>query len=145
MEQGYSKISKPKRKGANWIIPYYYYTRLVKVMNQKYFQLFFKALFTVSLFSIWAVFALLVVNKSFYEDLPGYRIGRLCIWELFAIIVAVLITRYVTKKWGTVKLENVGSELKLTMNPKYGLYFIIYFLVGIIISVWQFWIFSQSF
>lgn len=114
-------------------------------MNQRVSQVIFQALLTITLFSLWAGFALLVVNKLFYKNLPGYTIGRICIWEFVALIVAALIARLMISKWGTIKFQRVENEMKLTMNPKFGIYISIYFLIAIIVGIWQFWIFSQNF
>ena len=86
-----------------------------------------------------------MVNKLFYKDLPGYTIGRICIWEFVALIVAAIIAIMLIHKWGNITVQNIDNELKLTMNPKYGIYFSIYFLIAIITAIWQFWIFSQKF
>lgn len=114
-------------------------------MSQRTSQIIFQFLLTITLFSFWAGFALLVVNKLFYKDLPGYTIGRICIWEFVALIVAAIIAKMLIHKWGNITVQNIGNELKLTMNPKYGIYFSIYFLIAIITAIWQFWIFSQKF
>lgn len=112
---------------------------------QKHIRILFQSILILTIFSYWAGFALLVVNKLFYKDLPGYTIGRICIWELVAIIVAGILSQLMIKKWGSLKLEKVGAKLKLTMNPNYGIYFAFYFLIAIIVGIWQFWIFSQNF
>ena len=33
------------------------------------------------------------------------------------------------------------SMLPITLNPKYGIYFGLYFLVAIIVTIWQFWLY----
>ncbi|WP_353777546.1 hypothetical protein [Winogradskyella sp. 3972H.M.0a.05] len=114
-------------------------------MSQKLAQIVFQIILTLTLFSFWAAFALLVVNKLFYKDLPGYTIGRLCIWELVAILVAAILARLMIKKWGNITLQNVGDKTMLSLNPKYGVYFVLYFLVAVVIAIWQFWLFSQQF
>ena len=114
-------------------------------MNQKIVKFIFPLLITITLFSLWAGFALLIVNKLFYKDLPGYTIGRICIWEFVAIVIAGIITRVLIKKWGNIEIKELESKKYLTMNPKFGIYFGIYFLIAILIGIWQFWIFSQKF
>jgi len=114
-------------------------------VNQKIVQILFQALITITLFSIWAGFALLVVNKLFYKDLPGYTIGRICIWEFVAIIIAGLLAKLMISKWGNIEFKEVNRKKMLIMNPKFGWYFLCYFLIAIIVGVWQFWIFSQKF
>lgn len=108
-------------------------------------RLLFQAIIIITIFSLWAAFALLVVNRLFYQDLPGYTIGRICIWELVAILIAFLISQQMIKKWGNIRLEKVEDQLKLTLSPNYGLYLLIYFLFAIGIGVWQFWLFSLKF
>lgn len=114
-------------------------------MNQKVVQILFQTLITITLFSLWAGFALLVVNKLFYKDLPGYTIGRICIWEFVAIIIAGLLAKLMINKWGNIEFKEIDHKMVLVMNPKFGLYFIFYFLIAIIVGIWQFWIFSQKF
>jgi len=108
-------------------------------------QIIFQFLIILTLFSYWAGFALLVVNKLFHKDLPGYTIGRICIWEFVALFFAYLISRMLIKKWGTLKIQEVDNELKITMHPKYGIYFLIFFLTALIVGIWQFYLFSQKF
>lgn len=114
-------------------------------MNQKISRLIFQAILTLTLFSLWAGFALLVINQLFYKDLPGYRIGRLCIWEFIAFVSALIGAQLMIKKWGNIELKVVNDEWKLSLSPKYGLYFSGYFLLALIIGIWQFWLFSQKF
>lgn len=114
-------------------------------MSQKTAQIIFQFLITVTLFSYWAGFALLVVNKLFYKDLPGYTIGRICIWEIVALAVAFLISKLMINNWSNLKIQHIDGESKLTLNPKYGIYFFIYFLIAILVGIRQFWLFSQKF
>lgn len=114
-------------------------------MNQKIAQFLFSVLLTITLFSFWAGFALLVVNQFFYKDLPGYTIGRICIWELFALIIAALIARCLISKWGNIQIQEQHQKKVLIMNPKFGVYFLVYFGIAILTGIWQFWIFSQKF
>ncbi len=114
-------------------------------MNQRIGQILFPILITLTLFSLWAGFALLIVNKFFYKDLPGYTIGRICIWEFVALIIAALITKLLINKWGNIEIQEIDKQKFLTMNPKFGIYFGIYFLIAVIVGIWQFWLFSQKF
>jgi len=116
-----------------------------KNMNRTTVKILFPILMTVTLFSYWAGFALLVVNKIFYKDLPGYTIGRICIWEFIAIIIAGLITYILIKKWGNAEIRTIETKDLLVMNPKYGIYFGFYLVTAILVGIWQFWIFSQNF
>lgn len=108
-------------------------------------KILFHLVLTLTLFSLWAGFALLVVNKLFYKDLPGYRIGRLCIWEFIALLIAAFIAGFMIRRWGTIELKEIHGQKRLSLHPNYGIYFIIYFLIAIITAIWQFWLFSQQF
>jgi hypothetical protein len=114
-------------------------------VSQKISQILFQLLLTITLFSLWAAFALLIVNKLFHKDLPGYTIGRICIWEFVALVIAALIAKFMINKWGNIRFREIDNKKVLIIDPKFGFYFLIYFLIGIIIGVWQFWIFSQNF
>lgn len=102
-------------------------------------------LMTIMLFSIWAAFALLVVNPFLQAELPGYIIGRICIWEYVALGLAAIASRFLIKKWGNLELREIDHQSKLILNPRYGVFLGVYFLLAIIIGVWQFWLFSQNF
>ena len=114
-------------------------------MNAKISKILFPLLIIITLFSLWAGFALLVVNKLFYKDLPGYTIGRLCIWELVALVIAALIARLMIQKWGNIEIKQIDGKQRLILHPNFGLYFGIYFLLGIVVAIWQFGLFSQQF
>ena len=115
------------------------------IIHQKVYKLIFPLLIGLMLFSLWAGFALLVVNKLFYQDLPGYTIGQICIWEYVAIVVAVLIANMLIKTWGNIDIKEIEDQRQLIMNPKYGMFFSVYFVIATIVGIWQFWIFSQQF
>ncbi len=105
----------------------------------------FYLILTLSLFSFWAGTALLVVNPLFHRDLPGYTIGRLCIWELVAIILCALLAKLIIRKWGNIDIVGREGERKLNLNVNYAIYFSIYFFIAVLVGVWQFWLFSQKF
>jgi len=114
-------------------------------MSLKTIQIFFQAILTITLFSLWAGFALLVVNKYFYKDLPGYTIGRICIWEFIALAIAAIVAKLMINNWANVGYYEINNKKVLILNPKFGLYFLIYFLLAIVVGIWQFWIFAQNF
>lgn len=114
-------------------------------MNERIVQIAFQTILVLTLFAYWAGFALLVVNKLFYKDLPGYVIGRLCIWELVALIVTIGISQIMVKKWGNIEIEEINDVKTLKINSNYGLYFLGFFVVAVGTGIWQFWIFSQRF
>ena len=115
------------------------------IMNQKAHKLLFPLLIALTLFSLWAGFALLIVNKLFYKNLPGYTIGQICVWEYVAIVVAMICAKLLIDKWGNIEIKKIENEMQLTMNPKFGVYFIVYFLIATLVGIWQFWLFSQQF
>ena len=94
---------------------------------------------------MWALFALLVVNKFFYEDLPNYTIGRVCVWEYIAMLLALLIAKLIEKSWGGILIEQKNNKSYIKLNIKYGVYFFVYFIILIAIAIWQFWLFSKEF
>lgn len=108
-------------------------------------RILFQTLITITLFSIWAGFALIIVNQFFYKELPGYTKGRLCIWELIALIIAGALAKLIIDNWGNIQLKKEQEKNVLILNSKYGVYFGIYFLIAIIVGIWQFWIFSQNY
>jgi hypothetical protein len=111
----------------------------------KIIRVIFQSILALTIFSFWAGFALLIVNRYFYNDLPGYTKGRICEWEIVAIILSVIISHIIIKKWGEMKVEKIGHKTKLTMDPKYGVYFSFYFLIALLVGIWQFYLFSQNF
>ena len=115
------------------------------MMNNYSIKVLFPTLLAITLFSLWAGFALLVVNPLFYQDLPGYTIGRICIWEYVAMLIAASVTYLLIKNWGNIEVIELNGKTLITLNPKYGIYFGLYFLVAIIVAIWQFWLFSQTF
>ena len=114
-------------------------------MNGRTFRILFPVVFAITLFSYWAGFALLIVNKLFYKDLPGYKIGRICIWEFVALIIAIIITKTLINRWGNVETKSIENKKYLIINPKFGLYFGIYFMIAVIVGIWQFCLFSHNF
>jgi len=108
-------------------------------------QYIFSSILTIVFFSLWAGFALLVVNQNFHTKLPGYRIGKLCIWELVAFFIAAWIAKSLISKWGNIEVENQKGNRRVVLHYNYAKLFAIYFLISIFVSVWQFYVFSQSF
>ena len=45
---------------------------------------------SILIFSLWAGFALLIVNPIMNADLPQYVIGRICIWDYTAMALAIM-------------------------------------------------------
>ena len=111
----------------------------------KAFQLLFQMVLTLLLFILWAAFALLVINPYFHSDLAGYTIGQLCIWELIFLILAAILARMIIKSWGYPEFATKDDQRLISMNSKYGSFFLAYFILGMVVAVWQFWVFSQKF
>lgn len=97
------------------------------------------------LFSLWAGFALLIVNPIFNADLPGYKIGRICIWEYVAMSIAILCSIAIARLWGFPEIIKDGNLKKITFNINYAYFYLIYLILAIAVGIWQFWIFSQKF
>jgi hypothetical protein len=134
----------------NIVNQYYCYSIFLKLnqsshMSKRSSQVIFQCILTVTLFSFWAAFALLVVNKIFYKDLPGYTIGRICIWELIALIIAAIIAHLMIRKWGNIRIAHENDQSEIILNSKFGIYFLVYFILSGLIGIWQFWEFSQNF
>ena len=108
-------------------------------------NILFFAVLTILSFSLWAAFALLVVNPYLQDELPGYRIGRICIWEFIALGVAVLISLSLIKKWGWPLIDSSARGKYLSVNINYIYLFLGYFMLGLVFGIWQFWLFSLRF
>lgn len=100
---------------------------------------------SICLFSLWAAFALLIVNPIFNADLPGYQIGRICIWEYIAMTIAIFCSFAIARFWGYPEIVRTRDSKKMTINIKYCYFYLSYFMLAIAIGIWQFWIFSQKF
>lgn len=101
-------------------------------------------LISILLFTFWAVFALLIVNPIYNADLPGYVVGKICIWEYIAMFIAILGSFILTKYWGYPEVRILENHKKLVLNINYAYFFLGYFLFGFTIAIWQFWLFSQK-
>jgi len=108
-------------------------------------KILYQLIISIMLFSIWAAFALLIINPIYNADLPEYVIGRICIWEYSAMLIAIVISFIITKYWGYPQVGMLESQRKITLNFNYIYFFGAHFLFGFLISIWQFWIFSQKF
>lgn len=114
-------------------------------MNRKAVQIIFPIIIAITIFSLWAGFALLVVNRYLYRDLPGYTIGKICIWEFIALLISAFLSYLIVRSWGNIDIGYVENKIKLVLNPKYGIYFLLYFIIAILVGIWQFLLFSQGF
>ncbi len=114
-------------------------------MGIKFEKVAFFCILALTLFSYWAGFALLIINPNFHQDVPGYTIGRICIWEVFAIGAALLISYLMIREWGGIEVRKMDGGNRLVLHPYYGYYFIFYFFVATLTGIWQFWLFSQQF
>jgi magnesium-transporting ATPase (P-type) len=93
------------------------------------------------IFSVWAVFALTVVNPIMNAELTGYIIGRICIWEYIAIATSVVLSFFITNRFG----YPITNEKTIEMPKVYINSFLVWFVLGCIVSIWQFYLFSQKF
>jgi len=108
-------------------------------------KIIFPTFLTISIFSFWAAFALLVVNKLFHNDLPGYTIGEICVWEYIALVVAGGIAYLMIKNWGNIQTQPISGKKQLVLHKNYGIYFSLYFGIAVMLAIWQFWLFSRGF
>ncbi len=88
---------------------------------------------------------MLIVNPYYKNDLPGYEIGTICIWEIIAFLIAGIIAHFLINKWGSIQFQRIDEKRKLILNYKYGYFFLVYLLFALVIAIWQFWVFSQNF
>ena len=102
-------------------------------------KIIFPSILTLSIFSIWAIFALTIVNPILNANLPGYTYGKLCIWELVALGVSAGLAFLVIRKFGQIKF----IDAQLEAHKFYGLYFSIYFFLLVAVGTWQFCLFRQ--
>lgn len=100
---------------------------------------------SVLLFTIWAAFALLIINKNTPSQLPEYIMGSICIWDYGAMILSIFCSFVISKYWGYPKLIPIDQKLSLGFPLYYGYFFLGYFIFSISIAIWQFWLFSQQF
>jgi hypothetical protein len=53
-----------------------------------------KAAVILTFFNSWVLFAELVIDRhGLAPYLPFYRIGWLCVWDVLALVLSVLVTR----------------------------------------------------
>lgn len=105
----------------------------------------FHLILMMLLFSVWAAFALFVINPNFSNDLPRYTVGRLCIWEAIAGIAAFVVARITIGKWGYPGTREINGKKFILINKNYVWIFLIYFFIVLGIGIWQFIEFSRGF
>ena len=103
------------------------------------------SILTILIFSLWAGFALTVINPYLREHVPGYVMGQLCIWELIALIISAVIAFLMVRYWGNLSLEEKKEREYITIHKNYGIFFIIYLVIAVAVGIWQFWMFTQNF
>ncbi len=111
----------------------------------KKIEIVFFIILTVLLFLLWAGFAILVINPYMSHYFPGYTEGQLCIWELVALIVASIVAHLLIKSWGYPTFTIIENREQLVMDKRYVYFLIAYFIIGVIIVIWQFLLFSSNF
>ena len=97
------------------------------------------------IFSLWAGIALLIVNPYFKNNLPGYQIGTICIWEFAALVVAAAIAHFTILKWGSLDFKKVDGKNKLELHSNYAYFLLVYFFLAVIVAIWQFYEYSKNF
>jgi hypothetical protein len=100
---------------------------------------------TLMIFLIWAAFALLIVNACCEDTLPGYVIGHICVWDYTALAVSGLLAYGMIRSWGPVLLISEDRKKQIALDIRYLYFFIAYFIFGIAIAIWQFYVFSLNF
>lgn len=116
-----------------------------KLSKMNFIKILHVSITAILLFSVWAVFALVVVNPILNADLPAYRIGRICIWEYVMMSIAILCALGISRFWGYPEVLKLGNQSKFSLDIKYVYVFIAYIILAIVVSVWQFWLFSRQF
>jgi hypothetical protein len=115
------------------------------MINTKLNQVISIVLLTLSLFSLWALFAVIIVNHQLHDDLPGYTIGELCRWDLLALVIAGALAFLMVKLWGPIQSETVEEKTSFVIPFQLGIYWLSYFILVLVIGAWQWLLFSQSF
>jgi hypothetical protein len=100
---------------------------------------------SIFLFSLWAAFALLIINPYLSDNLPGYTVGRLCIWEAIAGIIAFGFARIVITRWGFPETKESNGKKLIVFNIKYIWFFLIYLFIALGIGIWKFMEFSSGY
>lgn len=99
---------------------------------------------SILVFTIWAAFALLIVNPNLH-NLPQYIMGSLCIWDFGAMAFAVFVSFIIGKYWGYPKSMIINKKASLVLPINYSYFFLGYFIFALSVGIWQFWLFSQQF
>lgn len=92
------------------------------------------AVLSLFLFSLWAAFALLIINPFYRGSLPGYTLGRICPWEGLALLVAIGISRFLVKKWGPPQRTSSSKGHKIALHPGYFYFLLGYLLLAVIVG-----------
>lgn len=97
------------------------------------------------LFSVWIAFALTVINPYLASSVPGYVVGRPCIWELIVGLICLVIAYFLTKKNPVTRVKNKDGRAGLII-PDWFIYFFLYwFVIAWMVFGWQFYLFMQQF
>ena len=107
-------------------------------------NLMFHIVLSILIFLLWAGFAILCINKCPIE-LPMYVIGRLCIWDYLIMIGCILISHLIIRSWGYPTITLANGKRNYSIDIRYIYFFAVYFIFGIAVAIWQFYIFSQNF
>lgn len=102
------------------------------------------AVLSLFLFSLWAAFALLIINPFYKESLPGYTLGRICPWEGLALLIAIGISSFLVKKWGLPQRISSPEGQKIALHPGYFFFLLGYLLLALIVGGFAFYDWSSQ-
>ncbi|MCI5058967.1 MAG: hypothetical protein MRY83_22830 [Flavobacteriales bacterium] len=102
-------------------------------------KIYFTILISFLLFSFWALFALFVINDSFHQNVPGYKIGQLCVWEYIAFPLSVILSVLMIRKWGLPRLKD--GQFMMSYNYAWLFTFYVIYVLGI--AAWKFYVFIK--
>lgn len=97
------------------------------------------------IFSVWVVFALLVINPYLYQYIPGYKVGNPCGWELVALAASIYTAYKIRSMWAQPCCMASNGTVTLRLSTSFTVFLLAYLAVGILIFLWQYSIFSASF
>lgn len=97
------------------------------------------------IFSIWVAFALLVINPHLHPYIPGYKVGSPCGWEIVALILSIGTAYLIMRKWPAPEVTTIKGVRHILLNSKFIFFSLFYMAVGIIIFLWQYYLFTLKF
>ncbi len=98
---------------------------------------------TILLFSIWAVFALTMINPYLSKYFVGYTVGKLCVWEIIALSLSSLLAYLTLKKWPIHWIKD-EHQTQITIPKPIVIGFIAYIFIMSIVGAWQYYLFAYT-